>query len=50
MLASLALGTAIGYVAHSRESLFILGVLPHGFMVGLPKQSEAGRRGQARAD
>ena len=38
VLASLALGTATGYLAHSRESPFILGLLPHGFMVGLHKQ------------
>lgn len=38
VLASLALGTATGYLAHARESPFILGLLPHGFMVGLHKQ------------
>jgi PAP2 superfamily protein len=37
-LASFALGTATGYLAHSRESPFILSVLPHGFAVGLRKQ------------
>jgi acid phosphatase family membrane protein YuiD len=35
VLASLALGTTTGYLAHSRESPFILGVLPHGFMIGV---------------
>ena len=38
VLASLALGTTTGYLAHARESPFILGLLPHGFMVGLHKQ------------
>ncbi|HEX8009358.1 MAG TPA: phosphatase PAP2 family protein [Casimicrobiaceae bacterium] len=38
VLASFALGTAAGYLAHERESPVILGVLPHGFMVGLRKQ------------
>jgi undecaprenyl-diphosphatase len=35
VLASLALGTAIGYYAHSRKSPLILSVLPHGFFIGL---------------
>ncbi len=35
VLASMALGTATGYFAHTRDSPIILGVLPHGFMVGL---------------
>jgi len=38
VLASFALGTTTGYLAHTRESPVILGVLPHGFMVGLRKQ------------
>jgi membrane-associated phospholipid phosphatase len=35
VLASAGLGTLTGYLAHSRESPFILGVLPNGFMVGI---------------
>ncbi len=35
VLASLALGTATAYYAHQREQPFILGVLPHGFEVGI---------------
>ena len=35
VLASIALGAATGYYAHSRESPFILSTLPHGFMVGM---------------
>ena len=38
VIASVGLGTLTGYLAHSRESPFILGVLPHGFMVGVHKQ------------
>ena len=38
VLAGWALGTATGYLAQRRESPFILGVLPHGFSVGLKKQ------------
>lgn len=38
VLASLALGTATGYLAHARESPFILGLLPNGFMIGLHTQ------------
>jgi PAP2 superfamily protein len=38
VLASLALGTTTGYVAHERDSPFILGLLPHGFMIGLHRQ------------
>ena len=34
-VASIALGTLTGYLAHEREKPFILGVLPGGFMVGL---------------
>jgi hypothetical protein len=35
ILAAWALGGTIGYLAHERESPFILGVLPHGAMIGL---------------
>jgi PAP2 superfamily len=35
VLAGFALGTAAGYYAHSRETPFILCVLPHGFSVGI---------------
>ena len=35
VLAGFALGTAAGYYAHNRETPFILGVLPHGFSVGI---------------
>ena len=35
VLAGFALGTAAGYFAHTRDSPLILGVLPHGFLVGL---------------
>ena len=38
VLASFALGSAMGYLAHSRDSPVILGVLPHGFTIGLRKQ------------
>ena len=38
VIASVALGTATGYYAHSRSAPFILTVLPDGFMVGLHKQ------------
>jgi PAP2 superfamily protein len=38
VLAGFALGTATGYLAHSRDSPVILSVLPHGFMVGLRHQ------------
>ena len=38
VLAGWALGTATGYLAHRRESPFILGVLPHGFGVGFKKR------------
>jgi undecaprenyl-diphosphatase len=34
-LAGFALGTAAAYFAHTRDSPIILGVLPHGFIVGL---------------
>jgi membrane-associated phospholipid phosphatase len=35
VLASIGLGTVTGYLAHSRDSPLILGLLPQGFMVGL---------------
>jgi len=35
VLAGFALGTASGYYAQHRDGPFILGVLPHGFMVGI---------------
>ena len=35
VIAGFALGTATGYLAHRRDSPFILGLLPHGFSVGL---------------
>ena len=38
VLASLALGSTTGYLAHERESPFILGLLPHGFVLGLHRQ------------
>ncbi len=38
VLAGWALGTATGYLAHERNSPFILGVLPHGFSVGFKSQ------------
>jgi undecaprenyl-diphosphatase len=38
VLAAFALGTGTGYLAHTRDSPFILGVLPHGFMVGMHAQ------------
>ncbi|MDA8110795.1 MAG: phosphatase PAP2 family protein [Betaproteobacteria bacterium] len=38
VLAGFALGTAAGYFAHERNSPFILGLLPHGFEVGLKKR------------
>jgi hypothetical protein len=38
VLAGVALGAATSYFAYTRESPIILGVLPHGFMVGLKKQ------------
>ena len=38
VLAGFALGTLSGYYAHNRESPIVLGVLPHGFSVGLRKQ------------
>jgi acid phosphatase family membrane protein YuiD len=38
VLAGFALGTLTGYYAHSRDSPFILGLLPGGFTVGIHKQ------------
>lgn len=38
VLAGFALGGLTGYYAHNRDSPLILGVLPHGFTVGLHKQ------------
>jgi undecaprenyl-diphosphatase len=38
VLAGFALGGGTGYLAHARDSPVILGVLPHGFTVGLRKQ------------
>jgi undecaprenyl-diphosphatase len=38
VLAGFALGGLTGYYAHNRQSPFVLGVLPHGFMIGLHKQ------------
>jgi PAP2 superfamily len=35
VLAGFALGGLTGYYAHNRDSPFILGLLPNGFMVGL---------------
>jgi membrane-associated phospholipid phosphatase len=38
VLAGMALGGALGYYAHSRDSSFLLEVLPDGVMVGLRKR------------
>jgi len=38
VLAGFAIGTAAGYYAHSRDSPWMLGLLPHGATVGLRKQ------------
>jgi membrane-associated phospholipid phosphatase len=38
VLAGWAVGTAAGYYAHSRDSPWTLGVLPHGVSVGFHKQ------------
>jgi undecaprenyl-diphosphatase len=35
VLASVALGTLTGYLAHRRDNPFILGLLPQGFMIGM---------------
>lgn len=37
VLAGWALGTATGYLAYKHDSPFILGLLPHGFSVGVRK-------------
>jgi undecaprenyl-diphosphatase len=38
VLAGWAVGTAAGYYAHSRDSPWTLGMLPHGVSVGFHKQ------------
>ena len=38
VLAGFAIGTASGYYAHNRQSPFLLGLLPHGFAVGVKQQ------------
>ena len=38
VLASLALGATTRYLAHARASPFILGLLPHGFTIGVRQQ------------
>lgn len=38
VLAGFALGTATGYLAHDRESPFVLSYMPHGIFVGLRKR------------
>lgn len=38
VLASAALGTAVGYYMHRRDQPFTLGLMPHGVQVGLRKQ------------
>jgi undecaprenyl-diphosphatase len=38
VLAGFALGTGTGWLSHTRDSPVILGVLPHGFTVGLHKE------------
>ena len=38
VLAGFALGGLTGYYAHNRDSPFIVGILPHGFTIGLHKQ------------
>ena len=35
VLAAWALGTGFGIYAHSRQTPFFLGFMPHGIMVGL---------------
>ena len=37
VLASLAIGTGIGYYAHSRQTSLTVGLLPGGFSVGWKK-------------
>jgi hypothetical protein len=38
VLASLVIGTGIGYYAHERSSAISVGVLPHGFTIGWSKR------------
>jgi undecaprenyl-diphosphatase len=38
VLASLLIGTGIGYYAHERSSAISVGVLPHGFTIGWSKR------------
>jgi undecaprenyl-diphosphatase len=38
VLAGFAIGTVSGYYAHGRESPFVLGLLPHGFSIGLKER------------
>ena len=38
VLAGAAIGFGAGYYAHSRDTPFVLNVLPHGVMVGIRKQ------------
>ena len=38
VLAGFAIGTAAGYYAHSRESPWLLGLLPHGASIGFHKR------------
>jgi membrane-associated phospholipid phosphatase len=38
VLAGFALGWLTGYAAHNRDNPFILGILPHGFTIGLHRQ------------
>jgi len=38
VLAGFAIGTAVGYYAHTRDSPWLLGVLPHGVSVGFHEE------------
>jgi undecaprenyl-diphosphatase len=38
VLAGFAIGTASGYYAHNRKSPFFLGLLPHGFFIGVKER------------
>jgi hypothetical protein len=38
VLAGLAIGTAAGYYAHTRDNPLVLGVMPHGIYIGLKRQ------------
>jgi undecaprenyl-diphosphatase len=38
VLASFAIGTGLGYYAHSRTSALSVGILPHGFTIGWKKR------------